>query len=112
MRVLPVAALLLPPPSHIGSTVDAFSRESGGVPVGVVGGPITLRVTVKQSDGGSGPKLDIDASLGMLHVLLSPHQLWLLQDMAQGIAAQGALCWCPVGHPSLPSLCVCACMCS
>ena len=74
-----------------GSTGDGLSRESGGVPVCVAGGQITLRVTVKQSEEGTAPKLEVSASLGMLHVLLSPRQLGLLQAMARGIAAQGAL---------------------
>ena len=73
-----------------GSTVDAFCRESGGVAIAVAGGHITLKVTLKQSDEGSAPKLEVEGSLGMLHVLLSPHQLGVLQDMAEGIAAQGS----------------------
>lgn len=56
----------------------------------VASGKITVKVTLKQCEEGSTPKLEVDASLGILHVLLSPHQLGLLQDMVEGIAAQGA----------------------
>ena len=73
----------------IGSTVDDFCRESGGVAIAMASGQITLKVTLKQSDEGSVPKLEVEGTLGMLHVLLSPHQLGVLKDMAEGIAAQG-----------------------
>lgn len=68
--------------------------ERCGVPVAVAGGQLTLKVTVRQSEVDAAPKLEVEGFLGTLHLLLSPHQLSLLQEMVAGIAAQGSTLVC------------------
>ena len=58
----------------------------------MAGGKVTLKVTIKQNDLDSGPKFEVDGFLSTFHLLLSPQQLTLLQQIIEGIAAQG-MCW-------------------
>ena len=48
-----------------------------------------MRVKIKQNESEPGPKLEVEAFLGSLHLLLSPQQLSILIDMATGVASQG-----------------------
>lgn len=59
------------------------------MPLAVAGGKVTVKVTLKQTDSDVGPKVEVEGFLGSLHLLLSPHQLNLLQEMVQGITLQG-----------------------
>ena len=48
-----------------------------------------MRVKIKQNESEPGPKLEVEAFLGALHLLISPQQLSILIDMAAGMASQG-----------------------
>lgn len=75
---------------------DGGSSGGVGVPVAMAGGKLTLKVTIKQTEGVPGPKLEVDGFLGSLHVLLSPQQLGLLLQMARDVAGRGMYVACTV----------------
>lgn len=66
-----------------------LSPQLSGVPIATAGGQLSVRVKIKQNENEPGPKLEVEAFLGSLHLLLSPQQLSILTDMATGIASQG-----------------------
>lgn len=71
------------------------ANGSGGVPIAVAGGKLTLKITIKQNEMVPGPKVEVAGFLGTLHLLLSPQQLSMLQEIAEGVAAQGIIMEAP-----------------
>ena len=59
------------------------------MPIAMAGGKMTLRVTLRHTETEMAPKVEVDGFLGTLHFLLSPQQLNLLRQIAEGLAAQG-----------------------
>ena len=55
----------------------------------VSGGKLTVKVTIKQSEDVPGPTLAVEGFLGSLHLLLSPHKLGMLLQMAKDSFGQG-----------------------
>ena len=74
-------------------------ESSAGVPIAKVTGKLTLKVTLRQAENEMAPKVTVEGFLGTLHVLLSPRQLSILREIAEGMAAQGVC------------VCVCVCVC-
>ncbi len=52
-------------------------------------GDVDVKVKICQSDSLPGPKLEVEGVLGSVHILLSPHQIRVLTEMATGIATTG-----------------------
>ena len=56
-------------------------------------GTLTVKITIRQAEVESGPpRVEVDGFLGTVHVLLSPQQLHLLQEIIESLAAQGIDC--------------------
>ena len=60
-----------------------------GVPIACASGEVTVRVKIKSCDSAPGPKLDVDVFVGVVHLLLSPHQLHTLTEMVLGLSGAG-----------------------
>lgn len=80
----------LPRPSE-GGAEGVVPRSAGNaVPIAVTAGEMTLKVTIRQAaEAGTAPKVEVDGFLGTLHLLLSPQQLNVLQELAESLVLQG-----------------------
>ena len=58
-----------------------------GVPVALASGELGVRLKIRQSEAHPGPQLEVEGVLASLHLLLSPHQLHVLTEMAVGISS-------------------------
>ena len=73
--------------------VELSYERDEGVAIAVAVGPLTVKVTVRQNEAEMSPKVEVEGYLGTLHFLLSPHQLGLLQEIAESLVAQGECGW-------------------
>jgi hypothetical protein len=71
------------------SLQEASAAAATGISIAIATGKLTLKVTIRQAEADSSPRVEVDGFLGTLHILLSPQQLHMLQDIAESLAAQG-----------------------
>ncbi|XP_070517195.1 autophagy-related protein 2 homolog B isoform X2 [Cardiocondyla obscurior] len=83
-KMSPTQSLLHTPPE--GNAVNN-SNESNPIMVGKLAGRQEVRLKMKQGEGISGPKVELEITLGALTLFLSPRQLHVLLELAHGLAS-------------------------
>ncbi|XP_014472680.1 PREDICTED: autophagy-related protein 2 homolog A isoform X2 [Dinoponera quadriceps] len=71
-----------------GNTANNAS-ESNPIMFAKLAGRQEVRLKIKQEEGVSGPKVELEINLGSLTLFLSPRQLHVLLELAHGLASPG-----------------------
>ncbi|XP_011706773.1 PREDICTED: autophagy-related protein 2 homolog B isoform X4 [Wasmannia auropunctata] len=83
-QMSPTQSILHTPPD--GNAVNN-SNESSPIVFAKLAGRQEVRLKMKQGEGISGPKVELEITLGSLTLFLSPRQLHVLLELAHGLAS-------------------------
>ncbi|XP_011643358.1 autophagy-related protein 2 homolog B [Pogonomyrmex barbatus] len=83
-QMSPTQSILHTPPE--GNAVNN-SNESNPIMFAKLAGRQEVRLKMKQGEGISGPKVELEITLGSLTLFLSPRQLHVLLELAHGLAS-------------------------
>ncbi|XP_072742677.1 autophagy-related protein 2 homolog B [Anoplolepis gracilipes] len=83
-QMSPTLSILHTPPE--GNTVN-ISNELNPIMFAKLAGRQEIRLKIKQGEGISGPKVELEIILGSLTLFLSPRQLHVLLELAHGLAS-------------------------